>query len=425
MFNTEVRSFSLYDCLRSIPSAIDGLKPSQRKIVYGMMKKFSRGEVKVSIASAGIMEITSYHHGSLDGTMVGLAQDFPGSNNVPLLMGNGQFGNRLSPNAAASRYIFVELSKSAKKIFNTADDPILNYLEDDGDIIEPDYYLPIIPMVLVNGAEGMGTGFACSVLQYNPDDLKAQCLNAAMGKQVKKLVPWFNGFRGTVAKDDAQTVVAGKIVVKDCLIQVVELPVGTFAMNYRQTLNDLEDKGIIRSYEDNSNDEGISFTIKCSREFSSLPESELLTKLKLVTRSSENLTLWGDSGKLIKFESPEALVQWFVEIRVQKMELRRQNIIAQLQARIPVLEERARFIQFYQKNTKKILAMSKKELEELLRAEGFVEIPSLIATKIYELTSDQVQAFMDEVVSVQQQLVDVMTTSAREMYINELKAMKL
>jgi len=93
-------------------------------------------------------------------TIVNLAQDYVGSNNINLLRPGGQYGTRVEggKDHASARYIFTEPSVITRTIFHPADDPLLNNLKDDNDLIEPEYYLPIIPMVLVNGAEGIGTG---------------------------------------------------------------------------------------------------------------------------------------------------------------------------------------------------------------------------------------------------------------------------
>jgi DNA topoisomerase-2 len=162
LINKELIHFSMYDVLRSIPSLCDGLKPSQRKVIFGMFKRNFSQEIKVAQLGAVVSELTAYHHGetSLFGTIINMAQDYPGSNNINLLNPNGQFGSRTQSgkDAASPRYIFTELSEITKNIYNKDDFEIIDYLEDDGQKIEPKFYIPILPMVLINGAQGIGTG---------------------------------------------------------------------------------------------------------------------------------------------------------------------------------------------------------------------------------------------------------------------------
>ena len=166
--------FSVYDCERSI-CGFDGLKISQRKTLYVAFKRNITKEIKVAQFAASVSELSSYHHGetSLVGTIINLAQDYVGSNNINILEPKGSFGSRihLGEDHASERYIFTNLSPITRKIFKELDDPILHYLDDDGFSIEPQYYMPIIPYVLINGVKGIGTGFSTSIEPCNPLDI--------------------------------------------------------------------------------------------------------------------------------------------------------------------------------------------------------------------------------------------------------------
>ena len=170
--NKEMIHFSKYDCDRSIPNLIDGLKISLRKILFAAFKKRLTTEIKVAQFSGYVSEHSCYHHGeaSLNGAIVGLAQNFVGSNNINLFEPNGQFGTRLQggKDSASERYIFTTLNKLTRLIFPETDDKILKHLDDDGTIVEPVFYVPIIPMILVNGSKGIGTGFSTDIMCYNP-----------------------------------------------------------------------------------------------------------------------------------------------------------------------------------------------------------------------------------------------------------------
>jgi DNA topoisomerase-2 len=168
----EIIHFSKYDCDRSIPNLMDGLKVSQRKILFSAFEKNLSTEIKVAQFSGYVSEHSGYHHGeaSLNGAIVHMAQDFVGSNNINLLMPNGQFGTRLQggKDSASERYIFTRLNTLTRFLFKKSDDAILQYLDDDGTPVEPIFYIPIIPLVLVNGAEGIGTGFSTKIPCFNP-----------------------------------------------------------------------------------------------------------------------------------------------------------------------------------------------------------------------------------------------------------------
>merc|ERR1712154_400112 len=192
--NKELVLFSNMDNERSIPSLVDGLKPGQRKVIYTCLKNnLSKKEIKVAQLAGKVAEQSAYHHGeaSLMGTIINLAQNFVGSNNINLLQPIGQFGTRLSggKDSASPRYIFTQLSPLARNVFNANDDAVLNYLLDDNQKIEPQWYIPIIPMVLVNGADGIGTGWMTKIPNYNPREIVQMIFDMLDGKNIEDLKP--------------------------------------------------------------------------------------------------------------------------------------------------------------------------------------------------------------------------------------------
>jgi DNA topoisomerase-2 len=303
---------------------------------------------------------------------------------------------------------------------------ILNYLEDDGSQIEPDYYLPIIPNVLINGAKGMGTGFACTILNYNPEDIRKECL-AALDPKAKrtKLIPWYNGFTGTVTKEGDQTVFTGKLeVVNTTTIKITELPIGSYTKAYREVLNALEEKGIIKDYSDDSKESFTLFTIKCPRETTTNSYEELLKIFKLVARETENVTVWLDNGRLKKFDSVDDLLTWFVKFRTGKYEVRRLKLIEQYEADLALANEKIRFIKFYIANAKWFSTSKKAEIEERLTKEKFVHIDELMSIRVYNLTRDQIEKLEADIVEIEKTLEYYRTTTAQKMYTKELKELK-
>lgn len=429
VFSQEVRNFSIYDCERSLPSGIDGLKTSQRKILFGMQKKFPNSEVKVSIASAGCMEVSCYHHGDLSDTIVKMARNYPGSNNVPYFDAIGQFGSRIGPQASAARYIFVELNSNFRQLFRAEDEPILNYLEDDGVSVEPDFYLPTIPTILLNGADGMGTGFACYILKYNPQDVKKECIAALSGKKRTKLVPWYRGFTGDVARNSEtdQVVFTGKFErINTTTLKITELPIGRYTKEYREHLNKLEADGTIRSYDDDSSEEQTSFTIRMSRETMAAATDEWILKaFKLTSRESENVTVWNERGRVKKFANVDEYLTWFVEYRVTRYEDRRLFQISSLKEDLEIATERIRFIEFYLKNSKWFSETRKPEIEERLLQEKFKEIGALMQIRIYNLTLDQIEKYREEIKKIAEKIEALEKSTAKDIYLSELQALKI
>lgn len=171
----ELVIYANYSAERSIPALMDGLKTSQRKVLYSCFRRKLTQDIKVVQLGGYTSEHAAYHHGeeSLHKTIIGMAQNYVYSNNVNLLVPSGMFGTRLAggDDAASPRYIFTKLATVTRHLFHPADDPLLEYLQDEGEVAEPKWYAPAIPMCLVNGSVGIGTGFSSAIPQYNPRDL--------------------------------------------------------------------------------------------------------------------------------------------------------------------------------------------------------------------------------------------------------------
>lgn len=241
--NKEYILFSQYDNVRSIPNFMDGFKPSQRKVLYGCLKrKLTKGEIKVAQLTGYVAEHSAYHHGeaSLQGTIVAMASNYCGSNNVNLLTPSGQFGTRRmgGKDAASARYIFTKLEPITRAIFHPDDDKLLNYLKDDGASIEPEHYVPVIPMILVNGADGIGSGWSSSVPNYNPRDIIANLRRLINGEDIAPMVPYYHGYTGDISEKSAGKFnVSGKIErTGDETLLITELPIKRWTQDYKEML---------------------------------------------------------------------------------------------------------------------------------------------------------------------------------------------
>lgn len=430
-FGTAFKEFSLYDNVRSIPSCTDGLKVSQRKAIYGtQLRGENAGLMQVERLASYVAATTNYHHGvgSLSSTIVGMANNYAGSNNLNLFVPEGQFGSRLTAESAAHRYIETKLSPWFRALFPKADDAILEHNEVDGEKIEPKTYLPLLPMVLVNGAQGTGTGHACLIMSYNPKDVRDACLKVLDGKKLKvaQLLPWFNGFTGTVERnpETGQVVITGKLeVVNTTTIKITELPIGTYLDQYKARLNKLEDDEFIKDYEDRSTEQGFEFIVQVPRSTTALSEEELYKKFGLISRDTENYTVWNIDGILQRFESAEALIEAFVPWRLEMMEKRRQYLIADLKEQVRFASEVVRFIKFYLTNVKVFRDTPKKELIDILLQNKFVDYERLLSMQIWSLTKEKITELEDRLAKLKSDLAKIEADTAAEMYKRELKAL--
>ena len=365
----EMINFSKYDCERSIPNLVDGLKTSLRKIVYSAFKKNLTKEIKVAQFSGYVSEQSGYHHGeaSLNKAIVGLAQNFVGSNNINLLMPNGQFGTRLEggKDAASERYIYTEINPLIKLIFPEQDMQLLNYLNDDGLSVEPDYYLPNIPMILVNGGKGIGTGYSYEGLCYNPKQIMQFIKNKIKGMDNKSNIdiePYYENFKGKVLK-----LTKTKFMIKGCYdvissdsIRITELPIGTWTTSYKEYLETLMDdkgsktKAIIKSVTDMSTDAIVDLVVRFQPNTLGKLVSKavdehhnmLEKKLKLcITKQTTNMHLFNHKQQLKRYENIYDIIDCYFPLRLEGYVKRKEYLIKHIERIVMILSNKARFIQ--------------------------------------------------------------------------------
>jgi DNA topoisomerase-2 len=373
----ELIHFSVYDNSRSIPNLCDGLKPSQRKILYYMLKKNIVQDIKVAQLSGYVSAETGYHHGevSLQGAIINMAQDFTGTNNINLLYPEGEFGNIIggSKSAGSPRYLFTRLAKNTQYLFNKLDLPLLNYLEDDGLIIEPEYFIPVIPMILVNGCTGIGTGFSTSIPCYNPIDIIENLL-LVLQEDVDPLemTPYFRNFKGTVIPDTSKKggyFTKGKYQkLSNTQIKITDLPIGTWIDHYKIFLESFIE-GNNNSKKEKSKVKSKKFTLKSvdkiiveesdtiffilefkeASELATLIKNKTLEKeLKLIKPFSiNNMYLFNDALQITKYSDPNEILLDFYDIRINYYQKRRKYYIKELSLKYTKLSAQARFIEEY------------------------------------------------------------------------------
>ncbi|OTF78523.1 hypothetical protein BLA29_004925, partial [Euroglyphus maynei] len=328
--NKELILFSNMDNERSIPSLVDGFKPGQRKVIYTCFKRNDKREVKVAQLAGSVGELSAYHHGemSLMSTIINLAQNFVGSNNINLLQPLGQFGTRLQggKDAASPRYIFTMLSPLTRKLFPSLDDPLLVYLYDDNLRIEPEYYVPIIPMVLVNGAEGIGTGWSTKVPNYDPRAIVENIKRMLRNEEPLDMNPWYKGFRGTVVKVDAMKyVINGEVAILDERnIEITELPIRTWTQVYKETILEPmlhgteKSPALINDYKEYHTDTTIKFLVQMNENSMEKVMREGIHKeFKLQTSmATSSMVLFDKNGVIRRYESSLDILREFFPVRL-------------------------------------------------------------------------------------------------------------
>ena len=424
-FDTQYRPYANYDNERSIPNLIDGLKISQRKVLHTCVEKNITTEYKVAQLGSLAANITHYHHGEqgLSNVITNLAQNFAGSNNLNFLEPLGQFGSRLSPVPASPRYIFTHLSKNFRQFFKKEDDIILEYMYEDDDRIEPKFFVPILPGVLLNSSQGIGTGFASNILARNHNELSGYIKAKLNGESISdyKFLPYFKDFKGEVKHvEDTKYQILGCFQrVSATQIKIVELPIGMYLDDAKKHLNKLIDASFIKDYDDNSTEESFDIDVYFQRGIlNNIDDETLLDKLKLSTTITENLTCWLDTGKLRKFTDVRDMIDYFIEFRLSKYHERIIKLIEVAEDNINTFSERIRFINFYLDNVDKFKNSNKKELDIILESESFNS--SMLELKMYNLTLDKITELNDALSKLVKHKQRLMKTTDKELYLKEL-----
>ncbi|XP_072431341.1 DNA topoisomerase 2-beta isoform X2 [Chiloscyllium punctatum] len=387
--NKELILFSNSDNERSIPSLVDGLKPGQRKVLYTCFKRNDKREVKVAQLAGSVAEMSAYHHGeqALMMTIVNLAQNFVGSNNISLLQPIGQFGTRLhgGKDAASPRYIFTMLSPLARLLSPQMDDNLLKFLYDDNQRVEPEWYCPIIPMVLVNGAEGIGTGWACRIPNYDARELVNNVRRMLDGLDPLPMLPSYKNFKGTIHEvGQNQYVVSGEILVLDRnTIEITELPVRTWTQAYKEQvlepmLNGTEKTpALINDYKEYHTDASVKFVVKMSEEKLAQAEAAGLHKVfKLqTTLTCNSMVLFDHMGCLKKYETVHDILKEFFDLRLHYYGLRKEWLSGMFGAESAKLNNQARFILEKIQGKITIENKSKRDLYQMLIQRGYESDP--------------------------------------------------
>lgn len=419
---------------RAIPSVIDGLKPTQRKVVQASNKHWRTDSVKpMKVYQLGgkIAAEINYHHGdsSMNSAIIGMAQKF--KNSMPLLEEIGQFGSLRAPDAGAPRYISTKLHKNFRLLYK--DFELLNPRFEEGNEIEPDYFLPIIPTVLLNGSSGIAVGFATNILNRNPLDLIDCCLKELEGKPFKEPIPWVRGFTGECIKqEDTQGswTFKGRFEVKNTTtVEVSELPPSTTYLKYDDYLDSLEDTRKITSYDNNCKSD-VNYVLKFTR--ASLAElvkkNRLVRFLKMEERQTENFTVLDENGKLKIFNDSTEIIKYFVNFRLKFYDKRKRFLIDQLTNELTILSNKAKFIKMIIENKLKVNNVPKDDIIKSLESNGFDKVDGsfsyLLNMAIHSLTKERYEDLLKQVGDKKEELKVIKGTKPSDMYKTDLEDLK-
>jgi len=424
--------FSNYNLERSIPNVMDGLKTSQRKILYSAFKRNLKNEIRVAQFAGYVSEHSGYHHGeaSLNEAIIGMAQDYVGTNNIPWLVPQGQFGTRLvgGKDSASPRYIHTYLQPYIQTLVPSDDFDCLTYRDDDGLPVEPEWYSPILPMLLINGCRGIGTGYSTFIPQFNPDDLKKmllQWLQSGTGLD-SQLTPYYKGFRGSIAKDPkGDYIVKGVWKIEKGEMIITEFPVGTWTSDFRESLDKLVSDGSIKDYSDTSTDTDIHVKVKLGTSAQCV-EKLLIDKLKLT-----NMHAFNSKCVIHKYASPNEILHEFAHVRLEMYTKRRELLLKMLREKLPYHENVVRFIKQQCEPSPRpdLRRKTLEECEKLLTAEKFLKIKDgydyLLDLPIKSLTLKNAQKHEKDLEDLKQKITEIQAMTPKQMWVTELNKLHI
>lgn len=425
--------FSNYNLERSIPSVVDGLKTSQRKILYSAFKRNLKSEIRVAQFAGYVSEHSGYHHGeaSLNDAIIGMAQDFVGSNNISWLVPAGQFGTRLQggKDSASPRYIHTHLQPYISDLVPSDDFDCLKYRDDDGLPVEPEWYAPILPMLLINGCRGIGTGYSTFVPSFNPKELRDAIIEWLTKKTGldREFAPWTRGFKGEITKIDKHDyMVQGVWKVEKDMVTITELPIGTWTSDFRETLDKYLADGSIKDYTDTSTDTDIHIKVKLGTGGVPLIEKLLTDKIKLT-----NMHAFNSKGVIKKYDSPNAILNEFVGVRLELYGKRREFMLSELKSRLPYHENVVRFIKQQCESTPvpDLRRKSPEECDALLEEEKFEKIKGsfdyLLDLPIKSLTLKNAQKHENDLENLKARIVELESKTPSGMWLEDLSKLAL
>lgn len=443
-FCQDLIKFSIGDCRRNIPCIFDGLKVSQRKILFSVFKKnldAKSKSMKVAQLAGYCAESSNYHHGEqcLYDTITRMSQDYPGSNNIPYFVRDGQFGSRsyAGKDAASARYIFTKCTPLTRIMFPAADDDLLPYTLDDGDRVEPDYYMPIVPTVLINGCSaGIGTGWSCFIPCYNPLEIIETIDGWLDHREDERIlsvdfIPFYRGFTGTFSRLDKNRFecrgvlrnidVHGKKKTQR-MFEITDIPIGVPTNKYKEELELLLENKKLKSLKNYSTPDTVRFLIEPADDF-----EPSLENLKLVsTLSTNNLVLFLENHRLHKFESVGDILLMYMKKRLSLYSERKARLMQQLESDIFLARQKLRFIEQVENDTIQVIRIPEEKIRKKLielKYEPIDDFQHLLHIPIRDFTKAKIVALADRIKTMVHTLDKLKMKKPEQFWREELHAL--
>lgn len=437
--NQELIRFSIDDCRRNIPNLYDGLKTSQRKILYAVFKKNLKQSMKVAQLSGYVAEVSNYHHGEqcLLETIIRMAQSFVGSNNIPLLFPDGQFGSRSEngKDAASGRYIFTRMQPYTRNIFLERDDQLLHYIFDDNDRVEPEFYLPVIPMIMVNGVStAIGTGFSCSIPPYNVEEIVRYVRKWVAKKEEKveewnpewidDMTPYYKDYLGHIIKIDGTKFRSSGIMKElgNGKYRISELSIGMSTNKYKEYLEELVEMKKIKQLKNYSSASEVCFEFAItSSDF--VPSLEVMKLTSLIHLS--NMVLFTKDFKLKKYQKLSTIFCTYCEERYIGYVQQKEWVLQNLKKELFVNEQKQKFLHLILSKQLDLSKYIDNDIDEVLeRTFGLKKweqsFQYLLSIQIHQLTKTRLESLSKKIIEIKKEIARIQKLSPGDFWVEDL-----
>jgi DNA topoisomerase-2 len=429
-FVESFKSYPSYDNIRKIASVVDGLKNSSRKVVYYCLMNNIPKPVKTAQIKSQIENATQYLHGCIAGVVENLAKDYTGANNINLMEPHGNFGTSMVKSSSAIRYTFTKPATDLYELFDKTDLAILDRQWFEGDEIEPVYLMPKIPMLLVNGSEGISSGYAQKILSRNPAEIKKSVIKKLKGNHVYNQKPWFRGFVGEVeaGENPGQWVIKGIIEkLNTTQVHIKVVPFTYDLAGYLKILDKLEDDGIIRGYEDNSELE-FDFVVKFTREnlSSYKTDEDILKALKLTRTITENYTVQNEVNRVVEFDNVNDIMDYFIKIKTEFLQRKIEYKIKLILEELDLVNWKRNFIQKVINGNLIINNRKKKDIENDLHIDQSIgqcdnSYDYLLNMSLMTMTKERITKLDQDIKAKQKEFDYYNEITPENLYLDELK----
>lgn len=428
--NSEFITHPVDNCERSLPNVVDGLKQGRRKILYAcFLKNLTENTLKVAQLAGYVAEKTNYHHGeeNLNGTIVKMAQCFPGSNNIPLLYsGESQFGSRTSKgdDAPKPRYIHTRLERIARYIYRKEDDPLLPCVIDDGDIVEPIFYVPVIPMILINGCDGIGTGWSSTIPAFNPSDVIAAVRMYIECESVPRIHPWYRGFKGEIKQvSETKYTIHGIVERQERVSVITEIPIGISIENVLETIEGLREKGAIKKFENHSQANTAHFIITEDGMECTAESLGLVSKIALT-----NMTMYDEHHRIRRYDNVEDIIRAHAKVRLEYYAKRKEYLVSAKKRERTIALNKKKFIGEVNARTFDLCNRTESDEVEELERKGYDKddesFDYLLTMHVRVMTKERMAQLEAQIVRITADLETLGKLQPRDMWLSELEELE-